>query len=104
MMRAVAGVTGPLGVKTIVSLNPIMVDGTGMCGGCRVTIDGVTKYACVDGPEFEADRVDFGELADRLGTYRDFEREALAHSEACRVGLRKPADGAPDLQPTGSPS
>jgi ferredoxin--NADP+ reductase len=104
MMRAVAGVTGPLGVRTVVSLNPIMVDGTGMCGGCRVTVGGVTRYACVDGPEFEADLVDFTELADRLSTYRDFERQALANREACRVGLRKPTANKPDLQPTGSPS
>ncbi|MGZ8439018.1 MAG: iron-sulfur cluster-binding protein, partial [Candidatus Limnocylindrales bacterium] len=104
MMRAVAGVTGPLGVKTIVSLNPVMVDGTGMCGGCRVTVDGVTRYACVDGPEFDADLVDFAELADRLSTYRDFESAALAHREACRVGLRKPATAPTDLQTTGTQS
>lgn len=90
MMRAVAGVTASFGVPTIVSLNPVMVDGTGMCGGCRVTVDGVTRYACVDGPEFPADLVDFAELADRLSTYREFERDALAKREACRVGLRKP--------------
>jgi ferredoxin--NADP+ reductase len=94
MMRAVAAITAPLGVPTIVSLNPVMVDGTGMCGGCRVTVDGVTRYACVDGPEFPADLVDFGELADRLSTYRDFEREALSRREACHVGLRKPAGSA----------
>ena len=76
MMRAVAEVTRPFKVKTIASLNPIMVDGTGMCGGCRVTIDGEMKFACVDGPEFDAHVVDFGELADRLSTYRD--QEALA--------------------------
>jgi ferredoxin--NADP+ reductase len=102
MMRAVAGVTGPLGVRTIVSLNPVMVDGTGMCGGCRVTVDGVTRYACVDGPEFEADLVDFAELADRLGTYREFERDALAHREACNVGLRKPGGASPAPTPTGA--
>jgi ferredoxin/flavodoxin---NADP+ reductase len=96
MMRAVAAITGPLGVRTIVSLNPVMVDGTGMCGGCRVTVDGHTRYACVDGPEFEADLVDFGELADRLSTYREFERDAFAKREPCHVGLRKPsAAGAP---------
>ncbi|HLO36034.1 MAG TPA: sulfide/dihydroorotate dehydrogenase-like FAD/NAD-binding protein [Candidatus Deferrimicrobium sp.] len=94
MMRAVAGVTAPFGVPTIVSLNPVMVDGTGMCGGCRVTVDGVTRYACVDGPEFPADLVDFTELADRLSTYHDFERDALARREACHVGLRKPAAGS----------
>jgi ferredoxin/flavodoxin---NADP+ reductase len=81
MMRAVADLTRPLDVRTIASLNPIMVDGTGMCGGCRVTIGGEMKFACVDGPEFDAHRVDFDELADRLGTYRSFEREAVARSE-----------------------
>lgn len=79
MMRAVAAVTRPHEVRTIASLNPIMVDGTGMCGGCRVTVDGVMRFACVDGPEFDADVVDFDELADRLGTYREAERASLAH-------------------------
>ncbi len=88
MMRAVAAMTRPLGVPTIVSLNPIMVDGTGMCGGCRVTVGGQTRYACVDGPEFDGHQVDFDELADRLTTYRSFEREALARlPHACRIGL-----------------
>jgi ferredoxin--NADP+ reductase len=82
MMRAVAAVTEPLGVRTIVSLNPIMVDGTGMCGGCRVTVDGTMRFACVDGPEFDAHGVDFAELADRLTTYRSAEHEATSH--ACR--------------------
>jgi ferredoxin--NADP+ reductase len=77
MMRAVADVTRPSGVHTIASLNPIMVDGTGMCGGCRVTVGGVMKFACVDGPEFDAHGVDFDELADRLGTYRSYERAAV---------------------------
>jgi ferredoxin--NADP+ reductase len=80
MMRAVADLTRPYGVRTIVSLNPIMVDGTGMCGGCRVTVGGEMRFACVDGPEFDARLVDFDELADRLRTYRAFEREALAHA------------------------
>ncbi|MGD9996745.1 MAG: sulfide/dihydroorotate dehydrogenase-like FAD/NAD-binding protein [Ilumatobacteraceae bacterium] len=85
MMRAVARVTEPFGVRTIVSLNPIMVDGTGMCGGCRVTVGGTMRFACVDGPEFDAHGVDFDELADRLVTYREAEHEAVAH--ACgRVG------------------
>ncbi|HET7702839.1 MAG TPA: sulfide/dihydroorotate dehydrogenase-like FAD/NAD-binding protein [Candidatus Limnocylindrales bacterium] len=96
MMRAVAAVTGPLGIPTIVSLNPIMVDGTGMCGGCRVTIAGVTRYACVDGPEFDADLVDFGELADRLTTYREFEREA------CQIGLRRPRPATATPLPSGA--
>jgi ferredoxin--NADP+ reductase len=77
MMRAVAEMTRPYGIPTTVSLNSIMVDGTGMCGGCRVSIGGETRYACVDGPEFDGHRVDFAELADRLATYRPFEAEAM---------------------------
>lgn len=76
MMRAVAATTDAAGVRTIVSLNPIMVDGTGMCGGCRVTVEGRMRFACVDGPEFDAHGVDFDELVDRLSTYRSFERAA----------------------------
>ena len=82
MMRAVAAVTRPLGVQTIVSLNPIMVDGTGMCGGCRVTVDGTMRFACVDGPEFDGHGVDFDELADRLSTYGESER--VASTYVCR--------------------
>lgn len=93
MMRAVVALTKPLGVKTTVSLNPIMVDGTGMCGGCRVSVDGETRYACVEGPEFDGLRVDFDELADRQSTYRPFEKAALEHRQACKVGLR--TDSAP---------
>jgi ferredoxin/flavodoxin---NADP+ reductase len=81
MMRAVAELTRPLGIPTIVSLNPIMVDGTGMCGGCRVTVGGRMRFACVDGPEFDGHEVDFDELADRLTTYRHFERTALRRAE-----------------------
>lgn len=88
MMRAVVALTGPAGLKTTVSLNPIMVDGTGMCGGCRVTVDGTVRYACVEGPEFDGLRVDFDELADRQGTYRPFEKAALEQRQACKVGLR----------------
>ncbi len=69
MMKAVSDVTRPFGVKTVVSLNPIMVDGTGMCGGCRVTVAGETKFACVDGPEFDGHDVDFQELMRRLRQY-----------------------------------
>ena len=95
MMRAVAELTRPYGVKTTVSLNPVMVDGTGMCGGCRVSIAGETRYACVDGPEFDGHSVDFRELADRLTTYRPFEQAALERREACQVGLRvRPKNGA----------
>ena len=88
MMRAVAELTRPYGVHTIVSLNPIMIDGTGMCGGCRVSVAGETKFACIDGPEFDGHQVDFDELRDRLSIYRDFEADALArHEEKCRIGL-----------------
>jgi ferredoxin--NADP+ reductase len=90
MMKAVSELTRPYGVPTTVSLNAIMVDGTGMCGGCRVAVDGETRYACVEGPEFDGHKVDFGLLADRLQTYRIFEQEALEHRERCRVGLKRP--------------
>jgi len=98
MMRAVAELTRPYGVPTFASLNAIMLDGTGMCGGCRVAVGGKTVYACVDGPEFDAHQVDFRELADRLGTYRDFEARALeiAHRRAAEV------DEAPLHAPEGS--
>jgi ferredoxin--NADP+ reductase len=86
MMRAVVALTKPLGVHTVVSLNPIMVDGTGMCGGCRVSVGGKTMYACVDGPEFDGHLVDFAELSDRLSTYRDFEQAAL-EKRHCAVGV-----------------
>jgi ferredoxin--NADP+ reductase len=90
MMRAVSELTRPYRVPTTVSLNAIMVDGTGMCGGCRVSIDGQTRYACVEGPEFDGHRVDFDVLADRLTTYRVFEQEALERRERCRIGLSRP--------------
>jgi NAD(P)H-flavin reductase len=77
MMRAVCELTRPLGLKTIVSLNPIMVDGTGMCGGCRVTVDGEQRFVCVDGPEFDGHKVDFAELAARLKAYRQDEIAAM---------------------------
>jgi ferredoxin--NADP+ reductase len=89
MMKAVCGVTEALGLSTIVSLNPIMVDGTGMCGGCRVLVGGEVKFACVDGPEFDGRLVDFASLSRRLDTYRDKERE---DHEACRIGLKKPGE------------
>jgi ferredoxin--NADP+ reductase len=108
MMRAVAGLTSKHGVLTYASLNAIMVDGTGMCGGCRVAVGGETRYACVDGPEFDASLVDFGLLADRLTTYRDFEQAQMARREACRIGaLAKEAadaeaDAARALAATGA--
>jgi ferredoxin--NADP+ reductase len=73
MMKAVSEVTRPLNIPTIVSLNPVMVDGTGMCGGCRVTIDKQRKFACIDGPEFDGHKVNFDELMDRLKTYKPHE-------------------------------
>lgn len=86
MMRACANLTRPFGVHTVVSLNPVMVDGTGMCGGCRVEIGGETKFACVDGPEFDGHLVDFDLLADRLQTYREFEQRANACADGdCRI-------------------
>jgi len=90
MMRAVVELTGAADVPTVVSLNPIMVDGTGMCGGCRVSVGGKTMYACVDGPEFDGLQVDFAGLADRLSTYRDFERRALENRN-CLVRREEPA-------------
>ncbi|RLI06441.1 sulfide/dihydroorotate dehydrogenase-like FAD/NAD-binding protein [Candidatus Bathyarchaeota archaeon] len=77
MMRAVAEVTRPYKIKTIVSLNPIMVDGTGMCGACRVKVGGEIKFACVDGPEFDAHKVDFRQLMNRLRFYREEELKAV---------------------------
>ena len=81
MMRAVAEVTRPHSISTLVSLDPIMVDGTGMCGACRVTVDGKTLFACVDGPFFDAAKVDFAELVRRNRTYRDEEADALHRYE-----------------------
>ena len=86
MMRAICDLTRPFNIPTIVSLNPIMVDGTGMCGGCRVSIGGKTMFACVDGPEFDGHQVDYAELWDRLGAYRDEERASLDRAEhECRL-------------------
>lgn len=77
MMRAVCELSRPYGIKTIVSLNPIMIDGTGMCGGCRVKIGDETKFACVDGPEFDGHEVDFALLMDRLTMYREQEAKLI---------------------------
>jgi ferredoxin--NADP+ reductase len=82
MMRAVARVTSPLGIKTMVSLNSIMVDGTGMCGGCRVLLGDQSKFACVDGPEFDASLVNFEVLMQRNTMYREKECQSLKHFEA----------------------
>jgi len=83
MMKAVSKITKDYNVPTMVSLNPIMVDGTGMCGGCRVTIGGETKFACVDGPEFDGHQVDFDELIMRLQAYQEDERKC--HEAYCTI-------------------
>jgi ferredoxin--NADP+ reductase len=87
MMKAVSNLTKEQNIKTLVSLNPIMVDGTGMCGACRVSIDGKTKFACVDGPEFDAHIVNWDELISRLAGFKDMEKTALEnfkHHSECR--------------------
>ena len=89
MMKSVVEATRPYKLKTIVSLNPIMVDGTGMCGGCRVQIGDETKFACVDGPEFDGHLVDFAGLRERQGMYREMEAEEKDH--VCRIGLGRNA-------------
>jgi sulfide dehydrogenase subunit beta len=86
MMKGCAEATRPHRIKTMVSLNPIMVDGTGMCGGCRVKVGGRVKFACVDGPDFDGHEVDFDDLMSRLGRYRETEQEATARfEESCRM-------------------
>jgi ferredoxin/flavodoxin---NADP+ reductase len=81
MMRAVAEATRPHNIQTVVSLNPIMIDGTGMCGGCRVLVDGDSKFACVDGPEFDGHKVDFTNLINRNRIYQGLEQESLKQHE-----------------------
>lgn len=83
MMKFVVATCKPFGVKTVVSMNPIMIDGTGMCGGCRLTVGGKTKFACVDGPDFDGYEVDFDEAMMRGTMYRDYERHA--YEEACNL-------------------
>ena len=91
MMKGCAEATRARRIKTVVSLNPIMVDGTGMCGGCRVKIGGEVKFACVDGPDFDAHLVDFDDLMSRLRRYREEEKVALERwSESCRLMNRVP--------------
>lgn len=79
MMKFVCALTEKYGIKTIVSMNPIMIDGTGMCGGCRLTVDGKVRFACVDGPDFDGHKVDFDETIKRSAMYRDFEKQANDH-------------------------
>jgi len=83
MMKFVVATTKPFGVKTTVSMNPIMIDGTGMCGGCRLTVGGQTKFACVDGPDFDGFLVDFDEAMQRSAMYRDFERHS--YEDTCNL-------------------
>ena len=92
MMRAIAELTRPHGIQTVASLNPIMVDGTGMCGGCRVQVGGEMLFACVDGPEFDAHQVDFRELADRLTAYRPQEKRGDGEGTSATC---KASGGAP---------
>ncbi|WP_073587879.1 sulfide/dihydroorotate dehydrogenase-like FAD/NAD-binding protein [Anaerocolumna xylanovorans] len=83
MMKFVSKLTKEYGIKTVASMNPIMIDGTGMCGGCRLSVGGKTKFACVDGPEFDAHEIDFDEAMERGTMYRSFERKA--HEETCNL-------------------
>lgn len=83
MMKFVCMLTKEYGIKTVVSMNPIMIDGTGMCGGCRLTVGGETKFACVDGPDFDGHLVDFDEAMERASMYKPFERKA--HDDACNL-------------------
>ncbi len=97
MMKACAETTRPHGIKTVVSLNPIMVDGTGMCGGCRVSVEGKMKFGCVDGPDFDAHKVDFDELLLRLSRFVPKEKQALEHwQNECRI--QQQADQLVDQQ------
>ena len=96
MMKASADATRPYGIKTMVSLNPVMVDGTGMCGGCRVKIGERIKFACVDGPDFDGHQVDFDDLMARLTRYKPTEKAALdVFNESCRIRNDAPAAPAP---------
>lgn len=83
MMKFVCALTKQYGIKTVVSMNPIMIDGTGMCGGCRLTVGGETKFACVDGPDFDGHLVDFDEAMERSAMYKTFERQK--HEEVCNL-------------------
>jgi ferredoxin--NADP+ reductase len=85
MMKMVCELTRPYGIKTIISMNPVMIDGTGMCGGCRITVGGETKFACVDGPDFDGHLVDFDEAMRRQSMYKDQERQSLEEHE-CNLG------------------
>jgi ferredoxin--NADP+ reductase len=83
MMKFVCALTKEYGVKTIASMNPIMIDGTGMCGGCRLSVGGKTVFACVDGPEFDGHLIDFDEAISRADMYKSFERKK--HGDTCNL-------------------
>ncbi len=83
MMKYVCALTKKYGIKTVASMNPIMIDGTGMCGGCRLTVGGKMKFACVDGPEFDGHEIDFDEAIERANMYKDFERKQ--HEDSCNL-------------------
>ena len=83
MMKFVCALTKEYGIKTVASMNPIMIDGTGMCGGCRLTVGGKMVFACVDGPEFDGHEIDFDEAMSRADMYKEFERHK--HEEACNL-------------------
>jgi ferredoxin--NADP+ reductase len=100
MMKFCAEATRPFGVHTVVSLNTIMIDGTGMCGGCRVTVGGETKFVCVDGPEFDGHKVDFDNMMTRLRAYKT--REDEDHHE-CHIGLGLPPHQPPAAAPNAAP-
>lgn len=102
MMRAVAESTRPHGIRTVVSLNPIMLDGTGMCGGCRVDVAGQRRFACVDGPEFDAHQVNFDLLLSRLRAFREEESRSLETASgkepcACRSAAGRIAERKDEL-------
>lgn len=100
MMRFVSETTRPFGTPTIVSLNTVMIDGTGMCGGCRVVLKGGPKFVCVDGPEFDGHDVDWQNLSSRLSFYRTEEKEAMEHwtNHRCRIGLDSTAPDETDQE------
>ena len=98
MMKFVCKTTLPYGIPTQASLNPIMVDGTGMCGACRVTVDGKTRFACVEGPEFDGHQGDFDELITRLAYYREEEAIARGRDHACRLDQQNAGATAPNRQ------
>ena len=109
MMKAIAEMTRKENIRTVVSLNPIMIDGTGMCGGCRVLIDGKSEFACVDGPEFDGHKVDFAVLVQRNTMYRDAEQQIdgriPSSKQKCRARIERvcAATSAPGKESSDEP-